>query len=84
MGIFEGLKIILQFLAAIPSILNLIKELQKTIDDMNAAKRERAEQERQDKMNQVAEKLKKSIEDGDEKGTDDALSSIVNDYKRRP
>lgn len=77
------LKNILAILGAIPTILQLVREVKKAIDAMNAEQRRKDELKRQEEMAKVGDKLKDSIEAGNEQGVDDALNDIVNDYNRR-
>lgn len=72
-NILAALKLIVQIVSAIPTILRGIREIERVIKENEDKKREAA-------LKDAADRLKKAQEAGDVQKQKEALSDIVDDF----
>lgn len=82
MQIISILKTILQILAAIPTALQAFYAIQRAVNAQEKKKRDAGELKRQKDLKSTGDKLKKAIEEENEKATEDALTGIIDDYNK--
>lgn len=78
-SIVTALKLILNIVSAIPTILKFIREVQREIELL---KKEREEKKRQEEMRKVGEILKDAQAAENEGKQREALSRIIDDYNK--
>lgn len=78
-SIVTALKLILNIVSAIPTILKFIREVQREIELL---KKEREEKKRQEEMRKVGEILKDAQAAENEGEQREALSRILDDYNK--
>lgn len=72
-----------QILAMLPTLIGFYDRLKKEMDEAASRARQKADEERRKKLNAELDKLRLAREATDDQAAKDALSAIIDDYRKR-